>query len=116
MQLVTRRVETLVPAAQLEADTVDEALGAASNFVNSFKDNPARRLYSLLIGALLGMGVAALTGTDLFQAVLHPGTAATGFGVAVTGFIVGLRSSPTHEVIRLLQEVKERHKVENQGP
>jgi hypothetical protein len=93
------------------ADVANLAIGGIQNFLASFKDNPGRTLISLYLGAILGLGVSGGFGLDVFQAVLgstqHPV-----LGVILTGLLIGLGSSPTHEVIRAIQEYKTGRKVE----
>jgi hypothetical protein len=95
-----------------------QAIAGLTDFVGTFKDNPARRLISLYLGVVIGLAVSGVLGLDLFQAVLlGSGTTAGTFalfgpgepfhlGVAATGVVLGLGANPTHEVIRLLQEIK----------
>jgi len=83
-----------------------------TNFVETFQDNPGRRLISLFAGALAGMIIAGTIGLDIFQAVLQttdsvePSKILPHVGTAITGLLMGLGANPTHEVIRLLQEIK----------
>jgi len=83
---------------------VDTVLNGVSNFADTFKDNPGRRVLSILIGMILGLFFTLLTGIDLFKVIL--GTAFP-WGVALTGITLGLGSSPTHEVIQLLTQLKQ---------
>lgn len=91
------------------------AINGLQNFLASFKDNPGRRLISIYIGAVAGVAVAGVMGLDLFQAVLddtappaHPT-----LQIIFTGLVIGLGSSPTHEVIRAVQEYKKGRKGDN---
>jgi hypothetical protein len=100
-----------------------EALQVASDgaeraalIISSIQDNPARRLASLALGASLGMLVAGVAGLNLFAATLVgssndgsalPPLVAGGFGVVLTGIVIGLGSAPTHEVVKSLQAYKE---------
>jgi hypothetical protein len=91
--------------------------------MGSFKDNPGRRLISLYVGAMAGLAVAGIFGLDLFSAVMaepsgeaaasSPLTAHPKLNIVLSGIIMGLGASPTHEVIRLVQEYKERQKGGN---
>lgn len=103
------------------ANTAEKALAGASEFVQTFEDNPARRLMSLWAGVILGLIVAAVLGLDAFQAILgkrpfgESGWLYAVFpslGVAATGLLMGLGSNPAHEAIKTLQEIKERCKAE----
>jgi hypothetical protein len=97
-------------ARQLLQDA-DTATGLALDIVASFKDNPARRIASLILGASLGLLVAGFMGLNIFVAVLGSGDAgelAGTAGILLTGLIVGLGSNPTHEVVKSLQRYKER--------
>jgi hypothetical protein len=102
---------------QQMAGEAEDAFSGLQEFLATFKDNPGRRLISLFLGGLLGIGVAGLFGLDLFRAVL--GTQAEGIMVELqviaTGMIIGLGAGPTHEVVRLLQEYKEKQKGLNRG-
>jgi hypothetical protein len=94
----------------------DEAINGLQNFAASFKDNPGRRLISLYAGAIIGLGVAGVFGLDLFGAALGIEPADVDhrwLNVVVTGIVIGLGSSPTHEVIRAVQEFKKGRKGEN---
>ena len=92
-----------------------------NEFVQTFEDNPARRLMSLHAGAVLGLIAAGLLGLDAIQAVFEgvpSGWLAgksysllPGIGAAVTGLAIGAGATPTHELIKALKEVKERNKV-----
>jgi hypothetical protein len=94
----------------------DEAINGLQNFVASFKDNPGRRLIGLYVGVVVGLVVAGLMGLDLIQATLqippekltHPR-----LDIVLTGAVLGLGSSPTHEVIRAIQEYKKNRKGDN---
>jgi len=87
----------------------------ASLIIASFADNPARRVASLLLGISIGMLVAAAVGLNLFSATLAPPAGATDIsgllagkaGIVLTGIVIGLGSSPTHEVVKSLQAYKE---------
>jgi hypothetical protein len=98
------------PDLQTIADTTSKAVNATTDFFDTFKDNPIRRLVSIYIGVILGLGVASLTGLDVIKATLNysiPGA------VALTGVLFGLGSNPTHEVIQLLSEIKLGRQAEN---
>jgi hypothetical protein len=98
-----------------------EAIDGLQNFAASFKDNPGRRLISLYVGAMLGLALAGAFGLDLFAAVMDPArdgadsvlTAHRRLNIVLTGVIIGLGSSPTHEVIRAVQEYKKNRKGAN---
>jgi hypothetical protein len=84
-------------------------------FLSTFNDNPARRSISLIAGCLLGFAIALVLRLDLFSALgvsaLGPvaflGGTLWGAGVPLTGLIMGLGSSPTHEVIQAIQQYKQ---------
>jgi hypothetical protein len=93
--------------------TAQASVDGMQNFLVSFKDNPGRRLISLFLGAIMGVIVAGAFGLDVFKAVLG-GAGQSNMGhILVTGVMVGLGSSPTHEVIRAIQEYKKSRKGEN---
>jgi hypothetical protein len=102
------------PKLESTALIADQAIGTLTDFVGTFEDNPARRLISIYIGAVLGLLVAWWFGLDVFRAALEDSTSGAGgtpqWGIALTGLLMGLGSNPTHEVIRAIQEVKEARK------
>lgn len=119
VQLIAASASRSVEYFTQKYPEIKEAAGLArygiqgiTTFVETFKDNPGRRLISLFAGALAGMVIAGIVGLDLFQAVLQTevSSQANGLlphvGIAVTGLLMGLGANPTHEVIRLLQEFK----------
>ncbi|MBV9580935.1 MAG: hypothetical protein JO057_20330 [Chloroflexi bacterium] len=82
------------------------------SFVRTFNDNPARRIISLVVGCLAGFIVSAALRLDLFAALgltqLTPfPNVPWSMGVPLTGLIMGLGSSPTHEVIQAIQQFKQ---------
>lgn len=110
-------IEAKYPSISTTTQAAKQVIAITSDILDSFKDNPGRRLISIYLGAILGLAVAGLTGMDVFQAT---GTAPTagatlfpGIGVALTGLMMGLGSNPTHELIRTLQEIKKSRKAEN---
>lgn len=125
------RVQLLVAAASQHADylkskykdvtqdierykgVADASINGLQNFIASFKDNPGRRLISIFMGMILGLAVAGYFGLDLFQAILAQQTARKPGYIILTGLVMGLGASPTHEVIRVLQEYKKAKKGEN---
>ena len=94
-------------------------LEGVTNFVDTFKDNPGRRLISLFAGSIVGMAIAGAMGLDVFKAVLgtpiplDQSPYLPHAGVAITGLLMGLGANPTHEAIRLLQEVKKFRTAQN---
>lgn len=92
------------------------AIDGLQNFISSFKDNPGRRLISIYLGASLGVIIAGVFGLDVFQATLEidpQNIKYPALHIIGTGFLMGLGSSPTHEVIRAIQEYKKNRKGEN---
>jgi hypothetical protein len=124
-EINTAMATTLHDAHQLSAQATTGAQAAlreasdlaerASLIISSFGDNPARRMAALLLGASLGMLIAAGIGLNLFAATLAPpagaadlaGLLAGKVGVVLTGIVIGLGSAPTHEVVKSLQAYKE---------
>ena len=107
-------LETKYPEVSNSVQITNQAIASLNDFVSGFKDNPARRLISIFVGAILGMVVSGIFGLDLFRAILADPRAvvtSTGWGVAFTGLIIGLGSSPTHEVVRAVQEIKKQRKT-----
>jgi hypothetical protein len=106
------------PELKNDVDTAIQAVKNAADFVESFKENPGKRLISIYLCMLLGLGVSRIMGLDMFQAVFAEsaalGTAtALHWGVALTGMIMGIGASPIHEVIQILQEVKLNRQINN---
>lgn len=126
VQLITasasRSIEyfsTKYPEIQEAATLATFGIQGVTDFVETFKDNPGRRLISLFAGAIAGLIIAGVLGLDLFQAVLQSNSATQESGmlphvrVAITGLLMGLGANPTHEAIRLLQEIKNGRKTVN---
>ena len=113
VEYFSRKYPEIKDAAELASFGIE----GVTNFVETFKDNPGRRLISLFAGAIAGLVIAGSVGLDVFQAVLQTSSSAQEsvilphLGVAITGLIMGLGANPTHEVIRLLQEIKNRNKT-----
>ncbi len=114
-------LEKKYPELENAALVANQAVTGVADFVATFKDNPARRLISIYIGAILGLIVAGILGLDVFKAAMDTSadTAAAipkffpNWAVAFTGLLMGLGSNPTHEVIRAIQEVKKSRKSGN---
>lgn len=111
-------LQDIFPKLENAADLGQQSLLAAMDFVSTFNENPGKRLVSIYAGMFVGVIVAGVTGLDLFQAVLEESTPAllsTGahWGVGFTGLLVGLGASPTHEVISILKNLKEKQKAQN---
>jgi hypothetical protein len=107
---------TYTAGAQGLLATTGEAADRASAIIASFQDNPARRLAALILGASIGVLVAAGVGLNVFAATLVgpdgsttdlPRLVAGTFGVLLTGVLIGLGSAPTHEVVKSLQTYKD---------
>ncbi|MBN1148689.1 MAG: hypothetical protein JXA78_15625 [Anaerolineales bacterium] len=145
VQMVTTRaqqnlayLQKLYPQVQGAADAASQAIAGVSDLVATFKDNPGRRLMSIVLGCLLGLAVAGLLGLDVFlaaggataaeiatdlagqQANIDLTSTAQAanqllphLGVALTGLIMGLGANPAHEIIRVLQEHKKSSKLNN---
>jgi hypothetical protein len=111
-------LETKYPGLEGAGALANQSIARMSGLVAAFTDNPGRRLISIYVGAILGSIVAGTIGLDAFQAALEikplvvPGYFPY-WGVALTGVLMGLGSNPTHEVIRVIQEVKKSRKAEN---
>lgn len=100
------------------ANITNQAVQGVVDFVNSYNENPGRRLISIYLGMLLGLGITWLMGLDVFQAVLNTSipaanTVSPHWGIALTGILMGLGASPTHEVIQILNEIKNNKYAEN---
>ena len=114
------------PGLQSAANDANRVLAGVNKFVQTFEDNPARRLLSLFAGAVLGLLAAGLLGLDAIQAVFGgvPSDGIVGavygglpgIGAAVTGLAMGLGATPAHELVKTLKEVKERNKARATQP
>ena len=87
------------------ATSANQAINGFANFIVTPADNLGRRIISLYLGVYLGLVVAWLLGLDLLQAILAT-SLAFHLGIILTGLVMGLGSSPTHEVIQVLQNWK----------
>lgn len=101
------------PELQRSLNTAKATIDGMQNFLSSFKDNPGRRLVSIFLGAIIGVIVAGAFGLDVFKAVLESQDTRNIGHILVTGVMIGLGSSPTHEVIRAIQEYKKNRKGDN---
>ena len=94
-----------------------EMLATTTDFWASFKDNPGKRLISLMVGMFLGLCITGPLGLDLFLAALGTtlpdSTILPHAGVAITGLVIGLGSGPTHTLIRTLEEFKIKSQANN---
>jgi hypothetical protein len=118
-------LEGQYPDLQGRAQGFNSAVSQVDEFLNSFNDNPARRLISIYVGAFFGLLLAGVLGLDLIGATLGEDPFGTenkqpwwdkilpNLGAAVTGLVMGLGASPTHELIKTLQETKKARKAEN---
>jgi hypothetical protein len=118
-------LEGAYPDLQDQAQSLNDALSKADELLNQVNDNPARRLISILVGSFLGLLAAGILGLDLIGATLGENpwggsgdppwwdNAFPNLGAAVTGLVMGLGASPTHELIKTLQETKKNRKAEN---
>lgn len=93
--------------------TANAAISGLQDFLATFKDNPGRRLISIYVGAILGLGIAGIYGIDIFAAASNGSPESTRLSVVLTGISIGLGSSPAHEIIRAVQEYKKERKVAN---
>lgn len=88
-----------------EATIAKLAISDFANFVVTPSDNLGRRFISLFLGIYLGLVVAGVLGLDLLQSIFTT-SLAFHLGIILTGLVMGLGSSPTHEVIQVLQNWK----------
>ena len=106
---VQTTLTNVMPAATL----ANSAIGTIAELTAKTAANPGRMLISLFISVTLGLLVAWPLGLDMFTAILEHNYSPESIPrltVALTGIIIGLGSSPTHEAIRALQEYKESKK------
>jgi hypothetical protein len=98
------------PRLQATGTAALAAIKEIQDLAGSFKDHPGRRLISIYLGALLGLAAAYFLGLDLFLAStgqIQKPAPGLHWGVALTGVVMGLGSSPTHELIKVIQEFKQ---------
>ncbi len=88
------------------ATFADQAISGFAYFIVTPSDTLGRRLISLYLGMIIGVVIAGVFGLDLLRAIFQIPTIAFHYGVVFTGLVIGLGSSPTHEVIQLLQQWK----------
>jgi PASTA domain len=117
-------IEKKYPELKEAMGVAGQAIDITADFVETFKDNPGRRLISIFAGSILGLAAAGFLGLDAFQAAMATpaeesaaggGAGASQFplGIVFTGLLMGLGSVPTHEVIKLVQEAKKGRKAAN---
>ena len=94
------------------ATSTNQAINSFTNFIVTPPDNLGRRFISLFLGMYLGLLVAGVLGLDLLQAIFTT-SLAFHLGVVLTGLVMGLGSSPTHEVIQVLQNWKTNLKTQD---
>lgn len=104
--------------AAVPAAVAQQAVSGAVDFLATFKDNPAKRMVSSVVGVSLGLMMAGVTGLDLLSAALaEPSATATGstLGVLISGIVIGLGSGPTHTVISTLSEIRNSRRTQTQA-
>ena len=89
-----------------DATLADQAISGFAYFIVTPADDLGRRLISLYLGMIIGVVIAWAFGLDLLKAIFQIPTIAFHYGVVFTGLVIGLGSSPTHEVIQVLQQWK----------
>ena len=113
-------LEQMYPGVKDRVQLANQAIAGLTDFVASFRDNPARRISSLFAGAMMGLVLAWAMQLDVFLAVFGTTPKPTCWpylSVALTGLLIGLGSGPTHDVISVLQEVKKLRAAQSQpGP
>jgi hypothetical protein len=87
------------------ATFANQAISGFANFIVTPPDNLGRRFISLFVGLYVGLVVAGVLGLDLLQSIFTT-SLAFHLGIVLTGLVMGLGSSPTHEVIQVLQNWK----------
>ena len=108
-ELIARRAGVWSRDLERHLRAASDALSSAQDVVGAFKDNPARKTMSIALGVPLAILASGVLGLNMFSAVLGPdvpGYMAGLAGILATGVVMGLGSSPTHEVIKALQRRK----------
>src|SRR5262249_28277230 len=113
----------VLPRVRQAFNDVSQVTTGLSDILAGFKDNPAKKLISMMIGTFVGLVIAGFAGLDLFQAAglpLGPTDPAAikaalfpYVGVMLTGLVVGLGANPTHEVVRLVSEAAKARRAGN---
>ena len=119
---VEKKFASFSTDVQRAVNVANQSIAGVTDFLATFKENPGKRLISIWVGMLIGLAVAGFLGLDLFLAVLGPDSAVATpiaiapdpVGIVMTGLVIGLGASPTHEVITVLQEIKKSRKNDNQ--
>jgi hypothetical protein len=108
-QAITR-VDTLVgsttPVVRRAFNDASQVTTGALDLLGALKENPGKKMISLLMGALLGIAAAGFVGLDLFAAAGAPlpENGAIQIGVVLTGLVLGLGSNPTHQVVSFVTD------------
>ena len=114
IQNLIDRLKHLAPGSQQATAIASIISQQVSNFQLKYKtlaneatiaNNLGRRFISLFLGMYLGLVVAGVLGLDLLQSIFTT-SLAFHLGIVLTGLVMGLGSSPTHEVIQVLQSWK----------
>lgn len=94
-------------------NAVQDLQNFLATFQNSIGNNPGRRIISLYFGIILGLLVASVFDINLLALAFTPNQYNllppyfSYLGILLTGMVMGLGSSPTHEVIQAIQEYKQ---------
>lgn len=110
-QLISN-IQKKYPTLDTLATFANEAISGFANFIVTPIDNLGRRFISLFAGVVLGLVLTGVLRLDLVQAIFQSPTFGNlpglhfYWGIVFTGIVIGLGSNPTHEVIRVLQELK----------
>lgn len=115
----------IMPAVRQAFNDASQVTTGLSDILAGFKENPAKKIISIMIGTFAGLVIAGVAGLDLFQAAglpLGPTTPeaikAAAFpylGVMLTGLVVGLGANPTHEIIGYVSEAAKSRRAGNLG-
>jgi hypothetical protein len=107
---VTKKYGALVDGLGNAQVIVEAAISGLREFTATFTDNPGRRLISIYLGMIFGLVVACVFELNIFQTILSTNSPHFVAQIISTGLVIGLGSSPTHEVIRAVQEYKKSKK------
>jgi hypothetical protein len=116
---------SVMPAVRQAFNDASQVTAGVSDILAGFKDNPAKKIISIMLGAAAGLIVSGIVGLDLFAAAGMPlgptepgaiaGSAFPYIGVMLTGLVVGLGANPTHEVVRWVSESAKSRRASNLG-
>lgn len=111
-----QRIQGVLPIGDAALSTGQGAIDILDNLLAKMQSNPGRRTIGMLAGTILGMIICAMLNVDMLNAIFGATYSRFQLGIVATGILVGLGADPTHQVIRLLEESKNRIKSQSPTP